>query len=130
MSKRRTPEEEAAAAAYYESRIDSWEESSDPVPASPGEQPREVGSIVTVRFSADEAAVLREAAEREGRTNSDIIRRAVSAYVKPMPMSSQVNHTWSARPIGVHVYIGQIAHIQVTDTMRSHLSSPRKVVVM
>jgi hypothetical protein len=80
MSKRRTPQEEAAAADYYDAHMNDWEESSEPVPVPPGEKPKGVGSVVTVRFQADEAALLRRVAEREGRTQSDTIRRAVRAY--------------------------------------------------
>jgi hypothetical protein len=63
-----------------------WEETSDPVPP-PEERPKGVGTIVTVRFPTDEAAALRRLAEQEGRTHSDIIRRAVRAYAAAPPAS-------------------------------------------
>ena len=70
-------------AAFYEAH------KSDPaVWGEPVEEPEPLrrggmGATITVRFPADEAEAIRHRAKEAGLTYSEVVRHAVSAYLRP-----------------------------------------------
>lgn len=85
------------AAAYYEAHADDYEKTSDPIEPPEKAERRGVGTIITVRFSAAEAAALRRVAEAEGRSHSDVIRRAVRRYAAGSPGDERATTTITVR---------------------------------
>ncbi len=87
MTRKRSHEEEAKVAQYYEEHADDpqvWEH--EPI-AEPEERPirRRAGleTTITVRFSVEEGARIRDLAKQTGWSYSDIVRKAVAQFTTP-----------------------------------------------
>ena len=81
---------EQEVADYYQAHkddLDDWEEV--PPPPRRGRPSKGLKFAITIRFSKEESAIIRRAAEVEGATFSEAVRRAVRAYgeqVAPHPV--------------------------------------------
>ena len=78
-------ETEAQRAAFHQAHKDDpeiWGELERP-PARRGPKKR-LTATITVRFTADESALIRRQAEQTGSNYSEVVRRAVRALAKPI----------------------------------------------
>jgi hypothetical protein len=80
----REPQTEQEWADYYQAHKDDPEEWGDPVPPPPAVLKRARGrpsqrrsAVITVRFTPEEMAIVRQDARAHESTYSDVIRRAV-----------------------------------------------------
>lgn len=76
---------EQEVAEYYQAHkddLDDWEEA--PPPRRRGRPGKGLKFAITIRFSEEESAIIRRAAEVEGATFSEAVRRAVRAYGKQL----------------------------------------------
>ncbi len=73
--------EERDWAEFYRAHKDDPEMWGEPEEDAPPARPGALSATITVRFSPDEAADLRELAEEMGATYSEIVRLAVRKFV-------------------------------------------------
>ncbi len=91
-------ETEADRAAFYEQHQDDDDLWGAPEPApTAGRAPRaNLTATITVRFSATEAATIRQIAREQGVRYSDVVREAVAAYTRRNPQTTSVVRLFSA----------------------------------
>ena len=73
---------EKERAAYYQDHKDSADLEEVPSPVIEGKRPR-LSASITVRFSPEEAGIIRRAAQASGSSYSDIIRSAIRQLAVP-----------------------------------------------
>jgi len=79
-------------AAYYQAHKDEAEEWGEPEQGAGGRRPR-MGAMVSVRFTPDEVAQLRERAERQSKSLSEFVREAVLGNVQPEVVLAHISRT-------------------------------------
>jgi len=84
-------------AAFYEAHRDDNDLWDDPAPAPIDEQPARAGltATITVRFSAEEAEVIRQIARTRRSSYSDVVREAVAQYTRRGPRTVTTVHLFS-----------------------------------
>lgn len=75
--------DEAREAAFYQEHKDDPEVWGDPVEAPAAPRRSGLGTTITVRFSVDEAELIRGMAKNTGLTYSEVVRQACDAYLRP-----------------------------------------------
>jgi hypothetical protein len=71
------------AAEFYERHKDDPEVWGEPVEAPMAKRHGGLGATITVRFSEEEAELLRSLAARLDMTYSELVRKAVNDYIRP-----------------------------------------------
>lgn len=77
--------EERDWATFYQQHKDDPEMWGDPEEGAPAVRRGGLSATITVRFSPEEASEIRELARKLDVTYSDVVRRAVGAFVRPAP---------------------------------------------
>ncbi len=75
--------DEEKRAAFYQQHKDDPDVWGHPEKTAPRRASRGLSATITVRFSPEEAALIRRRAKETGLTYSDVVRNAVSAYDQP-----------------------------------------------
>jgi hypothetical protein len=71
-------------AAYYDAHHDRADEGELVLELPAEARPHGLATTITVRFPAEEAALIRRMAKETGASYSDIVRDAVRAYKQPV----------------------------------------------
>ena len=83
---------EAEQAAYFQAHKDDedqWEDLSAPIESKRRRKSRDLSAVITVRFTPEEAELVRHESKRLGLPYSEIVRRAVQHLVRPVVLGEE-----------------------------------------